>query len=67
MKLNHQKHLYRTGQSGITVTLSTLEQLKSLKENTIREVLKGYGPPSRTNLADLAINKRNSQHDIVLS
>ena len=65
MKLNHQKHLYKTGQSGITVTFSTLA--KSLKENTIREVLKGYRPPSRTNLADLAINKRNSQHDIVLS
>jgi len=24
MKLNHQKHLYKTGQSGITVTFSTL-------------------------------------------
>ncbi len=66
MKLNHPSLSTEQGNQ-VPLLPSAPYQLKSLKENTIREVLKGYRPPSRTNLADLAINKRNSQHDIILS
>ncbi len=66
MKLNHPSISTEQGNQ-VSLLPSAPYQLKSLKDNTIREVLKGYRPSSRTNLADLAINKRNSQHDIVLS
>ncbi len=66
MKLNHPSISTKQGNQ-VSLLPSAPKQLKSLKDNTICEVLKGYRPPSRINLADLAINKRYSQHDIVLS
>ncbi len=65
MKLNHPSISTEQGNQ-VSLLPSALMPLKSLRDNTIREVLKGYRPSSRTNLADLAINKRYSQHDIVL-
>ncbi len=66
MKLNHPSISTEQGNQ-VSLLPSAPWPLKSLIDNTIREVLKGYRPSSRTNLADLAINKRYSQHDIVLS
>ncbi len=66
MKLNHPSISTEQGKQ-VSLLPSAPQPLKSLKDNTIREVLKGYRPSSKTNLADLAINKRYSQHDIVLS
>ena len=67
MKLNQPSISTQQGNQ-VSLLPSAPYQLMSLKDNTIREVLKGYRPSSRTNLADLAINKRHSQQlDIVLS
>ncbi len=69
MKLNHPSISTEQGKSvGITVTFSNPATQVSQRQHNPRSTEKVYIPPSRTNLADLAKNKRHSQkHDIVLS
>ncbi len=69
MKLNHPSISTKQSKSvGITVTFSTLATQVSQRQHDPCSTKKVYIPPSKTNLADLAKNKRHSQkHDIVLS
>jgi hypothetical protein len=66
MKLNYPSISAEQGNQ-VSLLPSAPQQLKSLRDNRNREVLKSYIPLSKTSLADLVINKRYSQkYDIVL-